>query len=124
LVVQSTCRAERELAESLEITGQRGGDFTSRVHHNPLSIFRQVSVSGFSLFPENISSAPVIVFAIETGMRGAEILKPRWCDVDLANGFGPIFAAGSRHGGPRGLRPLSGDRQKSRWRWRRRIAIT
>ncbi|MAB27197.1 MAG: hypothetical protein CL580_06015 [Alteromonadaceae bacterium] len=28
------------------------------------------------------------------------------------------------HGGPRGLRPLCGDRQKSRWRWRRRIAIT
>ena len=85
---------------------------------------KRYAFSGFSLFPENISSAPVIVFAIETGMRGAEILKPRWCDVDLANGFEPIFAAGSRHGGPRGLRPLSGDRQKSRWRWRRRIAIT
>jgi len=111
-------------AESLEIAGQRGGDFTSRVRHNSPNIFRQVSVSGFSLFLENISSAPVIVFAIETGMRGTEILKPRWCDVDLANGFGPIFAAGSRHGGPWGLRPLSGDRQKSRWRWRRRIAIT
>ena len=35
LVVQSPCRDQYELAESLKNTGQRGGDFTSRVRHSP-----------------------------------------------------------------------------------------
>ena len=34
LVVQSSCRDQYELAESLKNTGQRGGDFTSRVRHS------------------------------------------------------------------------------------------
>ena len=34
LVVQSPCRDQYELAESLKNTGQRGGDFTSRVRHS------------------------------------------------------------------------------------------
>ena len=35
----------------------------------------------------NIYIAPVIEFAIETGMRRSEILKLRWCDVNFENGF-------------------------------------
>ena len=39
----------------------------------------------------NIYIAPVIEFAIETGMRRSEILKLRWCDVDLENGFASLY---------------------------------
>ena len=34
LAVQSPCRDQYELADSLKNTGQRGGDFTSRVRHS------------------------------------------------------------------------------------------
>jgi integrase len=39
----------------------------------------------------NIYIASVIEFAIETGMRRSEILKLRWCDVDLENGFASLY---------------------------------
>ena len=39
----------------------------------------------------NIYIASIIEFAIETGMRRSEILKLRWCDVDLENGFASLF---------------------------------
>jgi integrase len=39
----------------------------------------------------NIYIAPMIEFAIETGMRRSEILKLRWCDVDLENGFASLY---------------------------------
>ena len=39
----------------------------------------------------NIYIAPIIEFAIETGMRRSEILKLRWCDIDLVNGFASLF---------------------------------
>ena len=40
-----------------------------------------------ALSQRNIYIASIIEFAIETGMRRSEILKLRWCDVDLENGF-------------------------------------
>ena len=39
----------------------------------------------------NIYIASIIEFAIETGMRRSEILKLRWCDVDLENGFASLY---------------------------------
>jgi integrase len=39
----------------------------------------------------NIYIASIIEFAIETGMRRSEILKLRWCDVDLENGFSSLY---------------------------------
>ena len=39
----------------------------------------------------NIYIGPIIEFAIETGMRRSEILKLRWCDVDLENGFASLY---------------------------------
>ena len=39
----------------------------------------------------NIHIASIIEFAIETGMRRSEILKLRWCDVDLENGFASLY---------------------------------
>ena len=39
----------------------------------------------------NIYIASIIEFAIETGMRRSEILKLRWCDVDLENGFATLY---------------------------------
>ena len=39
----------------------------------------------------NIYIASVIEFAIETGMRRSEILKLKWCDVDLENGFASLY---------------------------------
>jgi len=39
----------------------------------------------------NIYIASIIEFAIETGMRRSEILKLRWCDVDLVNGFATLY---------------------------------
>ncbi|MDB2468538.1 site-specific integrase [Alphaproteobacteria bacterium] len=39
----------------------------------------------------NIYIAFIIEFAIETGMRRSEILKLRWCDVDLENGFASLY---------------------------------
>ena len=38
----------------------------------------------------NIFITPIIEFAIETGMRRSEILKLRWVDVDLENGFASL----------------------------------
>jgi len=39
----------------------------------------------------NIFITPIIEFAIETGMRRSEMLKLRWCDVDLENGFASLY---------------------------------
>ena len=39
----------------------------------------------------NIYIASIIEFAIETGMRRSEILKLRWCDIDLVNGFASLY---------------------------------
>ena len=39
----------------------------------------------------NIYIAPIIEFAIETGMRRSEILNLRWVDVDLDIGFASLF---------------------------------
>jgi integrase len=39
----------------------------------------------------NIYITSIIEFAIETGMRRSEILKLRWCDVDLENGFASLY---------------------------------
>ena len=39
----------------------------------------------------NIYINYIIEFAIETGMRRSEILKLRWCDVDLENGFASLY---------------------------------
>jgi integrase len=39
----------------------------------------------------NIYISSIIEFAIETGMRRSEILKLRWCDVDLENGFASLY---------------------------------
>ena len=39
----------------------------------------------------NIYIASIIEFAIETGMRRSEILKLRWCDIDLENGFASLY---------------------------------
>ena len=39
----------------------------------------------------NIYIASVIEFVIETGMRRSEILKLRWCDVDLETGFASLY---------------------------------
>ena len=39
----------------------------------------------------NIYIAPIIEFAIETGMRRSEILNLRWVDVDLDSGFAFLF---------------------------------
>ena len=44
-----------------------------------------------ALSQRNIYIAPMIEFAIETGMRRSEILKLRWCDVDLENGFASLY---------------------------------
>ena len=46
-------------------------------------------VAGLS--QRNIYIASIIEFAIETGMRRSEILKLRWCDVDLENGFATLY---------------------------------
>ena len=40
-----------------------------------------------ALSQRNIYIASIIELAIERGMRRSEILKLRWCDVDLENGF-------------------------------------
>jgi len=39
----------------------------------------------------NIFITPIIEFAIETGIRRSEILKLRWCDSDLDNGFASLY---------------------------------
>ena len=39
----------------------------------------------------NIYIAPIIEFAIETGMRRSEMLNLRWVDVDLDSGFAFLF---------------------------------
>ena len=39
----------------------------------------------------NIYITSIVEFAIETGMRRSEILKLRWCDVDLVNGFASLY---------------------------------
>jgi len=39
----------------------------------------------------NIFIVSIIEFAIETGMRRSEILKLRWHDVDLENGFASLY---------------------------------
>ena len=39
----------------------------------------------------NIYIAPIIKFAIETGMRRSEMLNLRWVDVDLDSGFAFLF---------------------------------
>jgi len=39
----------------------------------------------------NIYIASIIEFAIETGMRRSEILKLKWCDLDLDNGFASLY---------------------------------
>ena len=39
----------------------------------------------------NIYISSIIEFAIETGMRRSEILKLRWCDVDLEHGFASLY---------------------------------
>ena len=39
----------------------------------------------------NILIAPIIEFAIETGMRRSEILRLKWCDLDLVNGFASLY---------------------------------
>ena len=39
----------------------------------------------------NIYIASIIEFAIETGMRRSEILKLKWCDVDLDTGFASLY---------------------------------
>lgn len=39
----------------------------------------------------NIYIASIIEFAIETGMRRSEILKLRWCDVNLENGYAFLY---------------------------------
>ena len=44
-----------------------------------------------ALSQRNIYIAPVIEFAIETGMRRSEILKLKWCDVNLENGFAILY---------------------------------
>ena len=44
-----------------------------------------------AFFQRNIYIAPIIEFAIETGMRRSEILNLRWIDVDLDNGFAFLF---------------------------------
>ena len=44
-----------------------------------------------ALSQRNIYIASIIEFAIETGMRRSEILKLRWCDVDLENGFASLY---------------------------------
>ena len=44
-----------------------------------------------ALLQRNIYIASIIGFAIETGMRRSEILKLRWCDVDLENGFASLY---------------------------------
>jgi integrase len=44
-----------------------------------------------ALSQRNILIASIIEFAIETGMRRSEILKLRWCDVDLENGFAFLY---------------------------------
>ena len=44
-----------------------------------------------ALLQRNICIASIIEFAIETEMRHSEILKLRWCDVDLENGFASLY---------------------------------
>ena len=44
----------------------------------------------------NIFITPIIEFAIETGMRRSEMLRLRWCDVDLENGFASLY--GTKNG--------------------------
>ena len=44
-----------------------------------------------ALSQRNIYITPIIEFAIETGMRRSEILKLRWSDVDLENGFASLY---------------------------------
>ena len=39
----------------------------------------------------NIYIASIVEFAIETGMRRSEVLKLRWYDVDLVNGFAALY---------------------------------
>jgi len=39
----------------------------------------------------NIFITQIIEFAIETGMRRSEMLRLRWCDVDLENGFASLY---------------------------------
>ena len=46
---------------------------------------------GAALSQRNILIAPIIEFAIETGMRRSEILRLRWCDLDLENGFASLY---------------------------------
>ena len=53
----------------------------------------------------NVYILPVIVFAIETGMRRSEILRLRWCDVDLDIGFASLFE--TKNGEDRKI-PLTG----------------
>ena len=40
---------------------------------------------------KNIYIASIIEFAIETGMRRSEMLRLKWCDVDLENGFASLY---------------------------------
>ena len=51
----------------------------------------------------NIYIASIIEFAIETGMRRSEILKLRWCDFDLDNGFASLYD--TKNGEDRRLEP-------------------
>ena len=44
-----------------------------------------------ALSQRNIYITSIIEFAIETGMRRSEVLKLRWCDVDLENGFASLY---------------------------------
>ena len=43
-----------------------------------------------ALSQRNILIAPIIEFAIETGMRRTEILRLKWCNVALDNGFASL----------------------------------
>ena len=44
-----------------------------------------------ALSQRNIYIASIIEFAIETSIRRSEILKLRWCDIDLENGFASLY---------------------------------
>ncbi len=56
-----------------------------------LSVMRKSAFFDATSSQRNIFIASIIEFAIETGMRRSEILKLRWCDVDLENGFASLY---------------------------------
>ena len=91
----------------LEIEFPRGSNPRNRrLRHGELERLLTAASS-----QRNIYIAPIIEFAIETGMRRSEILNLRWVDIDLDSGFASLFD--TKNGGEAdGLPSMSNSRAR------------